>query len=81
MNARRVELSHQKDQFDESINQLRQVQADYDDAKRKKPWKALEQKAVEARMRAEACAALERARIDLTQKIELANAQHASLLQ
>jgi hypothetical protein len=81
LRARCIELSQQKDQFDESINQLTQVQADYDDARRKKPWEALEQKAAHARTRADAFAALERARNDLTQKIELANAQHASLLQ
>jgi hypothetical protein len=81
LRARCIELSQQKDQFDESINQLMQVQADYDDARRKKPWEALEQKAADARTRAEAFAALERARIDLAQKIELASAQHASLLQ
>ncbi|WP_277184583.1 AAA family ATPase [Caballeronia sp. BR00000012568055] len=81
LREQRNELSHQKDQFDESINQLATLQAEYDDAKRKKPWEELEVKAEKYKKEAEAFVALERVRESIRQKIDFANAEQALLVQ
>ncbi|KND56845.1 DNA double-strand break repair Rad50 ATPase [Candidatus Burkholderia verschuerenii] len=74
-------LSESKLAFDEDINRLASLQAEHDDAKRKKPWEALEQKAALAQERAKASAELERVQRDLLQQRELVQSQHANLMQ
>ncbi|KNH07572.1 DNA double-strand break repair Rad50 ATPase [Candidatus Burkholderia brachyanthoides] len=74
-------LCASKIEFDEDINRLVLLQAEHDDAKQKKPWEALEQKAAQAQERAKASAELKRVQRELLQKRELARTQHANLLQ
>ena len=74
------ELDAQKRQFDVDLTRLTVLQAEFDDAQRKKPWEAMQQKADEASKRAGAFAELERRHKELSQLIELANAEHKGLL-
>ncbi|KDB09361.1 hypothetical protein LIG30_1640 [Burkholderia sp. lig30] len=75
------ELDAQKRQFDDDLTRLTVLQAEFDDAQRKKPWEAMQQKADEATKRAVAFAELERRHKELAQLIELAHAEHKGLLQ
>ncbi|CAN0626680.1 AAA_23 domain-containing protein [Burkholderia multivorans] len=75
------ELDAQKRQFDDDLTRLTVLQAEFDDAQRKRPWEAMQQKADEATKRAAAFAELERRHKELSQLIELANAEHKALLQ
>ncbi len=75
------ELDAQKRQFDDDLTRLTALQAEFDDAQRKKPWEAMQQKAEEAAKRAVAFAELERRHKELSQLIELAHAEHKGLLQ
>ncbi|CAN0627354.1 AAA_23 domain-containing protein [Burkholderia multivorans] len=75
------ELDAQKRQFDDDLTRLTVLQAEFDDAQRKKPWEAMQQKADEATKRAVAFAELERRHKELSQLIELAHAEHKGLLQ
>jgi hypothetical protein len=74
-------LSESKTAFDEDINRLASLQAEHDDAKRKRPWDALEQKAAQAQERAKASAELERVQRELSQQHALVQSQHANLMQ
>lgn len=75
------ELDAQKRQFDDDLTRLTVLQSEFDDAQRKKPWEAMQQKADEATKRAVAFAELERRHKELAQLIELAHAEHKGLLQ
>ncbi len=75
------ELDAQKRQFDDDLTRLTVLQSEFDDAQRKKPWEAMQQKADEATKRAAAFAELERRHKELAQLIELAHAEHKGLLQ
>ncbi|HZZ13072.1 MAG TPA: AAA family ATPase [Paraburkholderia sp.] len=74
-------LEQQRVQFDEDIARLAMQQETFDDAQRKRPWEAHEQKAAQAQQRAAAAAELERNLQGLAQSLKLGDAQLALNVQ
>ncbi len=79
--AERDDLERQRQQFDENIVRLAAQQEAFDDAQLKRPWAIHEQKALEAQLRADAAAELERSLQGLAQSLHLSEAELALSLQ
>ncbi|MDE1182514.1 AAA family ATPase [Paraburkholderia sp.] len=76
-----AELARQRQQFDENIARLASQQDAFDDAQKKRPWDAHEQKAVDAQKRADAAAELERSLQGLAQAVQVSEAELAVSMQ
>ncbi|SDI70821.1 AAA family ATPase [Paraburkholderia phenazinium] len=79
--AERDTLDAQRRQFDENLTRLATQQEAFEDALRKRPWEAHEQKAVEAQARAAALAELERSVEGLAQTLHVSEVELAMSLQ
>ncbi|MGF6245337.1 chromosome segregation ATPase [Paraburkholderia sp. GAS38] len=74
-------LEGQRRQFDENLTRLATQQEAFEDAQRKRPWEAHEQKAVQAQARAAALAELERNVQGLVQTLQVHEAELTLALQ
>jgi hypothetical protein len=74
-------LEAQRRQFDENLTRLATQQEAFEDAQRKRPWEAHEQKALQAQARAAAVAELERSVQGLAQTLQLHEAELTLSLQ
>ena len=74
-------LEAQRRQFDENLTRLATQQEASEDAQRKRPWEAHEQKALQAQARAAAVAELERSVQGLAQTLQLHEAELTLSLQ
>jgi hypothetical protein len=74
-------LEAQRRQFDENLTRLATQQEAYEDAQRKRPWEAHEQKALQAQARAAALAELERSVQGLAQTLHVSEVELAMSLQ
>ena len=74
-------LEGQRRQFDENLTRLATQQEAFEDAQRKRPWEAHEQKAVQAQARAAALAELERNVQGLAQTLQVHEAELTLALQ
>lgn len=81
LTAERDTLDAQRQQFEENLTRLATQQEAYEDAQRKRPWEAHEQKAVQAQARANAAAELERSVQGLAQALQLSEVELALSLQ
>lgn len=77
----RDELEQQRRQFEENIARLAAQQEAFDDTQRKRPWELHEQKALQAQLRADAAAELERSLQGLAQALKASEAELALPLQ
>ena len=74
-------LDAQRRQFDENLTRLATQQEAFEDAQRKRPWEAHEQKAAQAQARAAALAELERSVQGLAQTLHVSEVELAMSLQ
>ncbi|QCP47870.1 GTP-binding protein [Trinickia violacea] len=74
-------LEQQLRNFDEDINRLGTLQAEFGEVQRSRPWEALQEKAAAALKRAESFDQMERKHKELAQKLEIAVMEHKALLQ